>query len=221
VQLRIDEARLPMPFDRIQCADMAGWTGDLAAPGWRKVAESVSHLLGAPATTPASAPSAREPARRTAKAPDPVLAVLPFDNLSGDADLTYFSDGVSEEIQQTVSRSTELKVIGRGSSFQFRGVDKAAAHVAAELNATHVLDGSVRRSGQKVRISAQLIECASSTTLWSDRFDRDLSDIFALQDEIAAAVAAALKTTFAPAAAVGAIDPAAYDLYLRARAGLG
>jgi adenylate cyclase len=213
VQLSLDGSRLPRPFDRIQCADLAGWTGDATAPGWMKVVSSVAALTGAS--------QARAAIAHAATPIEPLLAVLAFDNLSGDADLTYFSDGVSEEIQQTVARSTTLRVIGRGSSFQFRGADKAAAHVAAELSATHVLDGSVRRSGPKVRISAQLIECASSTTLWSDRFDRDLSDIFALQDEIAEAVAAALKTAFAPAAPVGAIDPAAYDLYLRARSELG
>ena len=147
----------------------------------------------------------------------PLLAVLAFDNLSGDPEMAYFSDGVSEEIQETVARGSALKVIGKASSFQFRGADKAASHVGAALKATHVLDGSVRRSGQRVRISAQLVECAGSTTLWSERFDRDLTDIFTLQDEIAAEVAAALKTAFAPTAAARPVDPAGYDLYLKAR----
>jgi TolB-like protein len=211
VQLTVDGSKLPRPFDRIQCADLIGWTGDLDALGWRKVVASVSELTGAlvPAW-PHSLPPATKPA-------EPLLAVLPFDNLSGDADMAYFSDGVSEEIQQTVARGADLKVIGRGSSFQFRGAEKAAAHVASALGATHVLDGSVRRSGPKVRITAELIECAMGVTLWSDRFDRDLSDIFALQDEIAAAVAAALKTTFASTTPAGRIDPAAYDLYLRVK----
>src|SRR5215471_13474136 len=106
---------------------------------------------------------------------EPLLAVLAFDNLSGDPEMTYFSDGVSEEIQETVARGSALKVIGKASSFQFRGADKAASNVGAALNATHILDGSVRRSGQRVRISAQLVECARSTTLWSNRFDRDLT----------------------------------------------
>ncbi|HEY3947591.1 winged helix-turn-helix domain-containing protein [Phenylobacterium sp.] len=145
-----------------------------------------------------------------------VLAVLAFDNLSGDPQMAYFSDGVSEEILQAVARGAGLKVIGRGSSFQFRGPDKAAAKVGAALRATHVLDGAVRRSGGQVRISASLIECAGETTLWSDRFDRQLSDVFALQDEIAAAVAAALKVAFAPLVPAETIDPAALDLYLKA-----
>ncbi len=213
VQMAVDGVRLPMPFDQIQCADLIGWTGDIGVAGWRKVVASLADLVGLTAPSPPASPSHRagwEPS-------EPMLAVLAFDNLSGDPDMTYFSDGISEEIQNTVARGTELKVIGRASSFQFRGADKAAAHVAAELDATHVLDGSVRRSGSRVRISAQLIECAQETTLWSERFDRDLTDIFALQDEIAAAVAAALKTAFAPAAPVGPIDPKAFDLYLRSR----
>ena len=144
--------------------------------------------------------------------------MLPFDNLSGDPDLVYFSDGVSEEILHTISQTTDLKVIGRSSSFHFRGPDKAVRRVAAELKCTHVLDGSVRRSGQQVRISAQLIECATQTNAWSARFDRQLSDIFLLQDEIAALIAEALKAAFAPSANTASIDPTAYDLYLRARA---
>ncbi|MGH6878978.1 MAG: winged helix-turn-helix domain-containing protein [Rhizomicrobium sp.] len=95
---------------------------------------------------------------------DVVLAVLAFDNLSGETDMAYFSDGVSEEILQTVARSSGLKVIGRGSSFQFRGADKAASHIGAVLKATHILDGSVRRSGTHVRISANLIDCRSWTS---------------------------------------------------------
>jgi adenylate cyclase len=146
----------------------------------------------------------------------PTLAVLAFDNLSDDRETAYFSDGVSEEILHTVARGADLSVIGRASSFHFRGAQKAAANVGAELNATHVLDGSVRRSGARVRIAAHLIECAGQTTLWSGRFDRELADVFALQDEIAAAVASALTAVFTPAGSTGSIDPAAYDLYLKA-----
>jgi TolB-like protein len=147
---------------------------------------------------------------------EPRLAVLAFDNLSGDKDLTYFSDGVSAEILDTVVRGSALRVIAPSSSFQFRGPDKVVRRVAADLQATHLLDGSVRRSGGRVRISARLIECASETAVWSDRFDRELSDVFALQDEIAEAVAAALRTAFAPRKAAAPIDPAVHDLFLRA-----
>jgi TolB-like protein len=159
-----------------------------------------------------------DPSEPTAAKPaSPLLAVLAFDDLSGDADMAYFADGVSEEILQTLAGVAGVKVIGRGSSFQFRGADKAAARIATALNATHILDGSVRRSGTQVRITTHLIDCASETTLWSDRFDRDLSNIFVVQDEIAAAVAAGLKVVFAPKQPSQTVDPAAYDLYLRAR----
>ncbi len=142
-----------------------------------------------------------KPAAITSTRPFPsagntVLAVLAFDNLSKDADLEFFSEGMSEEILQTVARTADLIVIGRSSSFQFRGADKAAARVASVLKVTHVLDGSVRRGTNRVRISASLIECAGETTLWSRSFDRELSDVLALQDEIAAAVATALKVAF-------------------------
>ncbi|HEY2047904.1 MAG TPA: winged helix-turn-helix domain-containing protein [Caulobacteraceae bacterium] len=148
---------------------------------------------------------------------EPLLAVLAFDNLSGDPEMAYFSDGLSEEILHTVSRGARLKVVGRSSSFQFRGSDKAVARVVASLGATHVLDGSVRRSGATVRVSASLIECERATAVWSQTFDRHLADVFALQDEIAAAVAKALDVVFTPPdSAAQSIDPAAYDLFLKA-----
>ena len=212
VQASLDKTRLPMPFGRIQCADLAGWSGGAEATGWRQIISSISDLTGVASPAAPSAPANRP----VAQPAEPLLAVLAFDNLSGDPEMVYFSDGVSEEIQQTVARGADLKVIGRTSSFQFRGADKAAAHVGAKLGATHVLDGSVRRSGSRVRISAQLIECAKATTLWSDRFDGDLTDAFALQDEIAAAVALALRRRFAPSAEARPTDPKAYDLFLRA-----
>ncbi|MFC3067730.1 winged helix-turn-helix domain-containing protein [Phenylobacterium soli] len=149
---------------------------------------------------------------------DPLLAVLAFDNLSGDADFLYFSDGISEEVLLTVAKTTGLRVLGRSSSFHYRGADKSVRRVADELGATHVLDGAVRRAGDSVRISVELVDCASQTTVWTDRFDRRLADVFTLQDEIAAHVAAALKAKFAPSVSAGPIDPAAFDLVLRARA---
>lgn len=147
------------------------------------------------------------------------LAVLPFDNLSSDRELVYFSDGVSEEILQTVSKTTGVKVIGRTSSFQFRGANKDVRQVAQALGCSHVLDGSVRRSGKRTRVAVQLIECAEQTTVWSDRFDHELEDVFALQDEVAAAIAKALDATVRPDAdRIGTADPVAFDLYLRAKA---
>ena len=144
----------------------------------------------------------------------PVLAVLPFDNLSSDPELAFFCDGVSEEILIRITRHARLTAIGRTSSFQFRGTAKAQA--CDRLNATHILDGSIQRSGARIRVSAHLLDCASQAELWSRRYDRGLEDIFAVQDEIAEAIADALELEFAPHQ-VAPVDPAIYDLYLRAR----
>ncbi len=159
--------------------------------------------------TPQPAP----PAAGAAPHELPVVAVLAFDNLSSDPEMQFFSDGVSDEIIQRLARGARLKVIGRTSSFQFRGERKAEA--AQALQCTHVLDGSVRRSAGRVRISAHLVDASSRTTLWSERYDRGLEDIFAVQDEISASIARALDQAFARFS-TRAIDPAVYDLYLRA-----
>lgn len=143
-----------------------------------------------------------------------ILAVLPFDNLSSDQEMTFFCDGVSEEILSRISRNAGVTVIGRTSSFQFRGADKAKAGL--ELKATHILDGSIQRAGGRIRVSAHLVECANQTSLWSKRYDQNLEDIFAVQDEIAEGIAAALTSSFTPAD-IGPVAPAIYDLYLRAR----
>ena len=155
------------------------------------------------------------PDGHAAKALDaaPLLAVLAFDNLSSDPEMQFFSDGVSEEIIQRLSRGAKLKVIGRTSSFQFRGERKAEA--AQSLKCSHVLDGAIRRAAGRVRISAHLMEVSSRTTLWSDRYDRGLEDIFAVQDEISENIATSLHQTFSRFS-TRAVDPAVYDLYLRA-----
>ncbi len=215
VQLNIDTRALPalpLPFNQIHCVDLSKWSGDTSAPNWRKLIASVEALLEhGPQAAQAAADSVVE-TRET------LLAVLAFDNLSTDAELDYFSDGVSEEILYTVARTKGLRVIGKASSFKFRGQDKTAQRVCEALGATHILDGSVRRSGNNIRINVELVDTASLETLWSERYDRAVTDIFVLQDEIAAAIAAALHRHFAPVRAPVSINPAAYDLYLQARA---
>jgi TolB-like protein len=142
-----------------------------------------------------------------------VLAVLPFDNLSNDPEIQFFSDGVSEEIIQRLSRGASLKLIGRTSSFQFR--DERKAKAAEVLKCTHVLDGSIRRAAARVRISAHLVEASSKTILWSDRYDRSLEDIFAVQDDISENIAGELHQAFSSFSSEN-IEPDVYDLYLRA-----
>lgn len=213
VQIRVDACMPPMPFNQIQCVDLTGWAGDCEATGWHKLLASVTALVDGEAVAPASAPVAEAEAAR-----ETLLAVLAFDNLSNDEELNYFSDGVSEDILYTVARTKGLRVIGKASSFQFRGANKATRNVASALHATHVLDGSVRRAGNNIRINVELTDATTLETLWNERFDRALTDIFALQDEIAGAIASALNHHFAPAHAPVSINPAAYDYYLQASA---
>ena len=224
VQLNLDGTALPLPFNQIPAISLVGWRGNTAAPAWQQVLDSVAALRGAPAPTPAptshAAPSGHSGGTAPVKPREALLTVLPFNNLSNDPDLTYFSDGVSEEILYTVGAIEGLRVVGRASSFQFRGADKSVRNVAEALGATHILDGSVRRAGDRVRIHVELVDTHSQATLWSDRYDRSLTDIFALQDEIAAAIATALNRQFAPVRSAITVDPQAYDLYLRALRGL-
>lgn len=142
----------------------------------------------------------------------PVIAVLAFDNQSGDDGMQFFSDGVSEEIIQRLSRGANLGVIGRTSSFQFRGEHKA--EVIHRLNCTHVLDGAIRRTRDNVRISAHLMDAASRETIWSQRYDRPIDNVFQVQDEIAESIANALNLAFFSVSTRG-VDADVYDLYLR------
>ena len=146
------------------------------------------------------------------------IAVLPFVNMSDDASNEYFSDGISEELLYLLAKIPELRVVARTSSFSYKGKDVKVADVARELNVAHVLEGSVRKSGNEVRITAQLIDARSDTHMWSDTWDRSLDDIFAIQDEIAADVVARLKVTLlGESPTVEETDPEAYALYLQAR----
>jgi TolB-like protein len=218
VPVTIEACERPIMFELTQTANMTGWNGTDTAPAFAALVADLRNFVGKDATTVAAPPIA---VTATAAAISPVLAVLPFDNLSGDAEMTYFSDGVSEEILHTIARAKGLRVIGKASSFHFRGRDKTVRLIGDELGATHMLDGSVRRAGNAIRITAQLVETALQMMLWTERYDRALTDIFALQDEIAAAIAAALDAHFTPARVATPIDPDAYDLYLQARAVFG
>lgn len=165
---------------------------------------------------PALEPQPAKPARAE-PASEPVLAVLAFDNLSVDPEMDFFSEGVAEEILNLLARSTGIKVLARSSSFVFRGRDKLTGIISSRLGATHFLDGAVRRNGDRLRVSAALVDCDTQVTLWSDQYNRELADVFVLQDDIAAAVALGLEGVFKVRRQVPALAPAIYDCYLRAR----
>ena len=148
--------------------------------------------------------------------------MLPFVNMSDDKANEYFSDGLTEELLNVLANVPGLRVIARTSSFSYKGKEVKIADVARELNVDHVLEGSVRKSGNRVRITTQLIRSSDSSHLWSQTYDRDLNDIFAVQDEISNEVVDALKLKLLKPAAAGETGgtqvPAAYEAYLRGRA---
>ena len=144
------------------------------------------------------------------------IAVLPFADMSEAGDQRHFSDGISEEILNRLAQSPGLRVISRTSSFSFRDESIAIPEIADKLDVSHVLEGSVRRSEDRVRITAQLIDVSTNAHVWSDTYDRDPGDIFAVQDDIAAKVAAALHARLSAMQAV-APDPAAFERYLKGR----
>jgi TolB-like protein len=138
--------------------------------------------------------------------------------MSPEKDQEYFSDGIAEELLNLLAQVTQLRVIARTSSFSFKGRNVPIEEIARQLNVSHVLEGSVRKSGNKLRITAQLVRAVDSAHVWSATYDRSLDDIFAVQDEIAAHVVEQLKIRLLGAApAARATDPAAYALYLQAR----
>lgn len=159
------------------------------------------------------------PAPVPAAATDHSIAVLPFANMSDDKANLHFADGLSEELLNLLARTPGLRVVARTSSFSFKGRPVSAATIARELNVAHLLEGSVRKSGSRIRIIAKLVRASDSSQIWSQSFDRDLSDIFAVQDEIAAAVARELEIKLLGGTAPKSrpTDPQAYTHYLQGR----
>jgi eukaryotic-like serine/threonine-protein kinase len=150
----------------------------------------------------------------------PSIAVLPFVNMSGDKEQEYFSDGLAEEIINALAQIPGLKVIARTSSFSFRGKETDIGQIRDRLKVQNVLEGSVRKSGNRIRVTAQLINTADESHLWSQRFDRELADVFAIQDEISQAIAEKLRIRLAedrPPVKRHTENLEAYSLYLRAR----
>jgi adenylate cyclase len=215
VQATVDGSLPPLPFNQIQCADLSGWGSDGECAGWLKLISSVRTL----------APIVREdtakPADRTRRR-QLCICVLPFQNMSGDPEQEYFSDGISEDITTDLSKISALGVIARNTAFTFKGQAVDICEIARRLGVSHVLEGSVRKAGSRVRINAQLISGETGDHVWAERYDRDLEDIFAIQDEISKAIVAALKLKLLPEEQKaiekrGTDNVEAYNLYLLAR----
>ena len=168
-------------------------------------------------TTTSTVASSAQPAA-AALATDASIAVLPFVNMSPDKEQEYFADGISEELLNLLAQVPDLRVIARTSSFSFKGKDVDIAEIARKLNVANVLEGSVRKSGDTLRITAQLVRASDSSHLWSQTYDRQMTDVFKVQDEIAANVVRELKVSLLGAAPTAReTNPEAYALYLQAR----
>ena len=212
VQGTLDGGMPPLPFNQIQCADLSGWDGEVDTPGWRKLVGSVQSL----------APIVKEAPAGRARRRQICVCVLPFQNMSGDVEQEYFSDGISEDITTDLSKISAIGVVARNTAFTFKGQSIDICELAKKLGVSHVLEGSVRKAGGRVRINAQLIDGDSGDHLWAERYDRDLEDIFAIQDEISKAIVRALKVKLLPEEEKaleqrGTTNVEAYKLYLLAR----
>ena len=217
VQASLDGALPPMPFNQIQCADLKDWDGDTGCAGWQKLEDSVSALVGGGGgENEGDRPAERAQAVRAS------ICVLPFVNMSGEPEQEYFSDGISEDITTDLSKISALEVVARNTAFSFKGKNPDVKEVAKTLSVSHVLEGSVRKAGSRVRINAQLIDGSTGKHLWADRFDRDLTDIFEIQDEISKAIVDALKVKLLPREKTaietrGTSSVEAYNTFLMAR----
>lgn len=186
------------------------WAFDLTPQGIKRTEDADSKVSGS--TRLALPPDA----------PEKSIAILPFENLSSDQQNTYFADGIQDDILSSLAKVADLKVISRTSVRQYRTGERNLREIGAALGVAHILEGTVRRSGNRVRINAQLINARTDAHIWADSFDREMTDLFGLQSELAERIATALRANLSPREKAGlqihpTADLGAYDLYLRAR----
>jgi adenylate cyclase len=216
VPVSIDGCRAPLGFRQFHTVEFGAWDRDGDSRQLDELLDAIAKIAGsASAATAAKSSSAQQQ-------PGISICVLPFVNMSGDPEQEYFSDGITEDIITDLSQVSALLVIARNTAFTFKGKVMDVKDVARALDVTHVLEGSVRKAGDRVRITAQLIDAATGGHVWADRYDRDLTDIFAIQDEISKAIVSALRLKLLPdekkaIEARGTSSVEAYNLYLMAR----
>ena len=218
VPVSLAGAKPPLGFRQFQTVDLGRWDGTGAPDALDDLLEAIARTCGIEA-----APSAAAKAEKIAAAKKRAsVCVLPFINMSGEPEQEYFSDGITEDIITDLSKVSALSVVARNTAFTFKGQTVDVKEVAARLGVTYVLEGSVRKAGNRVRITAQMIDGAQGDHVWADRYDRDLDDIFAIQDEISKAIVEALKVKLLPEEKKaieqrGTTNAEAYNLYLMAR----
>ena len=217
VQLSIDGVLPPMPFNQIQCPTFGTLNVDAEDRAWSRIEASIAELVRGEARD-----ELRSGGLAAHFAVGPAVCVLPFVNMSGDLEQEYFSDGITEDLITDLSKVSALGVVARNTSFTFKGKALDARALGRDLEVSHIVEGSVRKAGNRLRITAQLIDASSGHHLWAERYDRELADIFDIQDEISKAIVAALKLKLLPAErrAIqqrGTENAEAYNLYLMAR----
>ena len=217
VPVLIGAAKPPLGFRQFQSIDFNGWDGTEGSPALTAVVDAIGQKLAGSESKNGKSEEQSSPKARRAS-----ICVLPFANMSGEAEQEYFSDGISEDIITDLSKVSALSVVARNTAFTFKGQSLDVKEVARTLGVKYVLEGSVRKAGNRVRITAQLIDGAAGDHVWAERFDRDLDDIFAIQDEISKAIVDALRVKLLPEEkkaieARGTSNVDAYNLYLMAR----
>ena len=225
VPVRFESARLPMDVRAIHTTDLDAWAGDRDSAPFQELLRALTTMIGRQrADRPSLGTEAAAPAAGTRPAASARVAicVLPFANMSGDQEQEYFSDGISEDIITDLSKVSALAVVSRNTAFTFKGKSVDVSQIAKQLKVGYILEGSVRKAGGRVRITAQLIEASQDNHVWAERYDRDLNDIFALQDEISEAIVKALRLQLLPdeKKAIehrGTTNLDAYNLFLMAR----
>ena len=162
VPVRLQNARLPIDFRAIHATDMDGWNGDASSPPFRSLCKALESKLGAPGNVARAT-------QTNAKAPAVSICVLPFANMSGDPEQEYFSDGITEDVITDLGKVSALSIVSRNLAFSFKGVKGGVGEIGRRTKASHVLVGSVRKSGQRVRITAQLVNAATEAQVWGER----------------------------------------------------
>ncbi|MEX2149467.1 MAG: TIR domain-containing protein [Steroidobacteraceae bacterium] len=223
VPVRFDQARLPMDVRAIHTTDLDGWGENAASPQAQEFLRALGTMIArAQPSRPATSASAPAPSTPRKDSGRYTICVLPFVNMSGDPEQEYFSDGITEDIITDLSKVSALGIIARNSAFMYKDKNVDILKVARELTVSHVLEGSVRKAGGRIRINAQLVDGETNSHVWAERYDRDSSDIFALQDEISEAIVKALKLRLLPEEKKaierrGTGNAEAHNLYLMAR----
>lgn len=223
VPVRFEDARLPIDVRAIQTTNLDKWDEDPTSAPFQDLLRSLGAVIKRQrAHRSLKSAASSSPSAPTIAAPRVAICVLPFANMSGDQEQEYFSDGITEDIITDLSKVSALAVVSRNSAFMYKGKHVDVPKLARELKVGHVLEGSVRKAGGRVRITAQLVDGSSNDHVWAERYDRDLNDIFALQAEISEAIVKALKLKLLPEEKKaieqrGTDNVEAYNLYLMAR----